>query len=105
MIVVRFKVLCQPDRSDEMAKLMGAVATAARGLDGVIHFDIARDVTNSDAIIATEVFVDRAAMETEEQLPEVAEVVRLLGEDGLLATAPEWTIYQVSHAETPSLAG
>jgi quinol monooxygenase YgiN len=105
VIIVRFKVLCQPERSDEMAKLMGAVAGVARPLEGVIHFDIARDVTNSDAIVATEVFADRDAMEKEEQLPEVAEVVRLLGEDGVLADRPEWTIYEVSRAETPSLDG
>jgi quinol monooxygenase YgiN len=73
---------------------------AARGLPGVIAFDIGRDLTEADALIATEVFEDRAAMEREEALPEVAKVVELM-QGGALAGPPEWTIFEVASSESP----
>lgn len=102
MIVVRFKVRCQGDRTDEVAEAMKDVVQAARSLDGVIHFDVARDLTDPDALIATEVFEDRAAMEREEAMPQVARVVELM-QGGALAGAPEWTIYEVASAESPPM--
>ncbi len=102
MIVVRFKVRCQDGRADEMAAAMAGVSAAARGMDGVDHFDIGRDVTDPNALIATEVFRDRAAMEREEALPEVAAVVELL-QSGALAAPPEWTIYEVASSESPQM--
>jgi len=78
MIVVRFKVQCQPDRTEEVVTAMQGVVGTARSLPGVIHFDIARDLTDSNALIATEVFQDSEAMEREESLPEVAKVVELM---------------------------
>ncbi len=78
MIVVRFKVRCQSDKTSELAAAMKDVVDAARELPGVIHFDIARDLTDADALIATEVFEDRTAMEREETLPEVAKVLELM---------------------------
>ena len=101
MIVVRFKVQCQPDRTDEMLAAMRAVVAPSRALDGVIHFDVARDVTDPDTLIATEVFEDQAAMESQEAQPEVARVVELM-EGGALSAAPEWTIYEVSAVESPA---
>lgn len=81
---------------------MKAVVEAARGLEGVVHFDIARDLTDADALIATEVFEDRAAMEREEALPEVARVVELM-EGGALAGPPEWTRFEVASSESPEM--
>jgi len=78
MIVVRFKVQCQPDRTEDVVAAMQGVVGAARSLPGVIHFDIARDLADSNALIATEVFQDSEAMEREESLPEVAKVVELM---------------------------
>jgi quinol monooxygenase YgiN len=72
MIVVRFKVQCQPDRAGDVVTAMQGVVGAARSLPGVIHFDIARDLTDPNALIATEVFQDGEAMQREESLPEVA---------------------------------
>ena len=102
MIVVRFKIRCQPDRTDEVAAAMRDIVKAARGLPGVLHFDIARDLTDDDALIATEVFEDRDAMAREEELPEVAKVVGLM-EGGALAGPPEWTRYEVASAESPEM--
>lgn len=99
MIVVRFKVRCLPDKTEHVMNAMAAVVTPSRALPGVIHFDIARDVTDPDSLIATEVFEDRAAMELQEEQPEVASVIGLI-EAGALDGAPEWTIYDVASAES-----
>ncbi len=102
MIVVRFKVRCQSDQTSAMAAAMSDLVNAARTLPGVIHFDIARDLTDDDALIATEVFEDRAAMGREEQLPEVAKIVGLM-QAGALAGPPEWTIFEVASSESPTM--
>jgi quinol monooxygenase YgiN len=102
VIVVRFKVQCQPDKTAKLAAAMKDVVDAARELPGVIHFDIGRDLTNADALIATEVFENRAAMEREEALPEVAKVVELM-QSGALAGQPEWTVYDVASSESPAM--
>jgi quinol monooxygenase YgiN len=102
MLLVRFKVRCQPGKTQEMADAMAGVVEAARKLSGVVHFDIGRDITDPDALIATEVFEDRAAMEREEALPEVARVVKLM-QSGALAGQPEWTIYEISSSESPAI--
>jgi quinol monooxygenase YgiN len=102
VIVVRFKVQCQTEKTAELAAAMKEVVDAARELPGVIHFDIARDLTDANALIATEVFDDRAAMEREEALPEVAKVVELM-QSGALAGPPEWTIFDVASSESPAM--
>jgi quinol monooxygenase YgiN len=102
VLVVRFKVTCQPDKAEQMANAMSDVQNAARGLPGVIHFDIARNVADPNAFIATEVFEDRAALQREEAIPEVAAVIALM-EAGALTGPPEWTIYEVASAESPSM--
>ena len=102
MIVVRFKVRCQSDKTSELAAAMKEVVDAARELPGVIHFDIARDLTDADALIATEVFEDRTAMEREETLPEVAKVVELM-QAGALAGPPERTVFEVASSESPTM--
>ena len=101
MVVVRFKLICQPDRTEEVLAAMAAVVGPSRKLPGVIHFDVARDVTDPNALLAVEVFEDRAAMERQEEQPEVAAVVELM-EGGVLAGDPEWTIYDVVSWESPA---
>jgi quinol monooxygenase YgiN len=73
------------------------VVPPSRTLDGVISFDIGRDVTDPDVFIATEIFEDRAALDHQEALPEVAKALGLL--EGSLATEPEATIFHVSSSE------
>jgi quinol monooxygenase YgiN len=92
--------VCQSDKTAEFAAAMNDVVDAARALPGVIHFDIARDLTDADALIATEVFEDRAAMAREEELPEVAKVVELTHSG---AWPPEWTIFDVAASESPAM--
>jgi quinol monooxygenase YgiN len=102
MLVVRFKARVNPDKASDVAQAMAAVVNASRGLEGVHHFDVARDLTDDNAFVATEVFDDRAAMERQEAQPEVARVFELF-QGGALAGPPEYTIYHVASSESPSL--
>ena len=91
MIVVRFKVQCRADRMEEA---LAAVVPPSREVEGVISFDIGRDVVDPDAIIAVEVFEDEAARARQEALPEVATVMGLLPD--ILTAPPEATQFEVS---------
>jgi quinol monooxygenase YgiN len=97
MIVVRFKVTCQPGRTEHALAVFEPVITRSRALDGVVSFDIARDITDPDSIIAVEVFEDRAALERQQALPEVATVMSVLPQ--ILAGPPETAIYHASSSE------
>ena len=97
MIVVRFKAQCQPDKVDQVMAAFEEVIPPSRAVDGVISFDIARDLADPDSFIAVEVFEDRAALDRQESLAEVGKVLAILGES--LAAAPEATIYHVSSSE------
>ena len=94
MIVIRFKVHCQPSRVDEALAAFAAVVAPSREVEGVISFDIARDVIDTNAIIAVEVFEDEAARQRQESLPEVGHIMELLPQ--ILAAPPEATVFQVS---------
>jgi quinol monooxygenase YgiN len=97
MIVVRFKVKCKAEKDEELRAAFQAVVAPSRTVEGVLHFDIARDITDPNAFIATEVFSDRAALERQESLQEVQRVIALL--PTVLAAEPEATIYNVSSSE------
>jgi len=97
MIVVRFKVRCQPDKTEQTMALFEGVIGPSRALDGVISFDIARDLADLDSFIGIEVFEDRAALKRQESLPEVGKVFAVL-EDSLVAE-PQATIFHVSSSE------
>ncbi len=96
MIVIRFRVQVQPDHVDEALEAFAAVVEPSRQLEGVISFDIARDVTDSSAIIAVEVFEDEDARKRQEAQPEVQRVMQLLPE--VLAAPPEATVFDVASA-------
>ena len=102
MLIVRFKMRCRPERTAEMVALMTAVAHAGRQLPGVIHFDIARELIDENAIVCTEIYEDREAMDREEALPEVPPVLQLI-DAGALVEPPEWTIYEVASFESPPM--
>ncbi len=97
MIVVRFKVQCQPEKTEQVMAAFKEVIAPSRRVDGVLNFDIGRDVGDLDSFIATEVFADRAALERQESLPEVAKTLGILEES--LAAEPEATIFHVSSSE------
>ena len=97
MIVVRFKVQCQPEKTEAVLTALEEVIAPSRALAGVISFDIARDLADPSSFIATEVFEDRAALDRQESLPEVAKVLAILEES--LLVEPEATIFHVSSSE------
>ena len=97
MIVVRFKVHCQPDKVERVIGAFEEVIAPSQAIDGVISFDIARDLADPDSFIAVEVFEDRAALDRQESLPEVARTLAVLGDS--LAAPPEATIFHVSASE------
>ena len=97
MIVVRFKLQCRPEKTEEALAALSEVARASRGVEGVSSFDIGRDVTDPDAFVAVEVFEDRAALDRQESLPETQRALGLLGD--LVAAPPEATIFNVSSSE------
>ncbi len=94
MLVLRFKVQCQPDKTERALTAFKAVIAPSREVEGVISFDIAQDLADPNSIIAIEVFEDEAARERQESLPEVANVMNLLPE--AIAAPPEATAFQVS---------
>jgi quinol monooxygenase YgiN len=75
MIIARFKVRCHPDKADTVAAVLQDVVAPSRATEGVISFDIGRDVAEPHAFIATEIFEDRAALDRQESLPEVAKAM------------------------------
>ena len=97
MIVVRFKVQCQPEKTEQAMAAFQEIVAVSRPLDGVVSFDMGRDITDPDSFIALEVFEDQAALERQESLPVVEKTVGLLEE--LLAAEPEATIFNVSSSE------
>jgi quinol monooxygenase YgiN len=95
MIVARFKVQSRPERTDEVAAAIAAVEAPSRKLQGVVHFDVARSLTDANTFVVVEVFEDRSALERQEEQDEVAAVLRLV-EAGALARDPEWTVWEGS---------
>ena len=97
MIIGRFKVKCKPEKTDQALALFREIVAASRPLDGAIHFDMGRDITDPDSFLAFEVFADRAALDRQESLPVVQKTLGLLPE--ILVGEPEWTIFHVSSSE------
>lgn len=97
MIVVRFKVTCQPGTAEQARAAFSQCIAPSRAVEGVISFDIGSDISDSDSFIATEVFTDREALDRQESLEVVQQTIGLLG--GILAAPPEATIYHVASSE------
>ena len=97
MIVIRFKVRCRPEKAEDLRTAFEAVVAPSRMVEGVLNFDIARDITDPNSFIATEVFADRPALDRQESLPEVQRVIALLPD--VLAAEPEATVYEVSSSQ------
>ena len=97
MLVIRFKVRCQGEKTDRVRAAFRDVIAPSRAVAGVVSFDIANDLADPDSFIATEVFEDQAARDRQESLPEVGKVMAILPES--LAAPPEATMFHVSSSE------
>jgi quinol monooxygenase YgiN len=94
MVILRFKIRSKPDKSDELMSALAEIITPARATNGVINFDIARDLLDPDSFIATAIYDDGAALERQESLAEVDRVMAMLPES--LVAPPERTIFDAS---------
>jgi quinol monooxygenase YgiN len=95
MIIGRFKVQCHPDRAEEMAVAIAAVEAPSRALPGVVHFDVARSLTDPNSFVVTEVFEDRRALDRQNAQEEVARVLALV-QTGALTGDLEWTVWEAT---------
>src|SRR6201988_1922401 len=91
MIVVCFKVQCRPDRTEAVRDALAAVVAPARATEGGISFDIAQDLSDPNAFIATEGFADQAARDRQESLHEVASAMARLPDS--IAAPPQVNEY------------
>ena len=94
MLILRQKMQAKPDKSDEFMAALAEIIAPARATNGVINFDIARDLLDTDSFVATAVYDDGAALELQESLPEVDRVMAMLPES--LVAPPERTIFDAS---------
>lgn len=98
MIIGRFAVQCRPDRTEEMAAAIAAVQAPSLALPGVVHFDVARSLTDPDAFVVTEVFEDRAALDRQNAQAEVAAVLDIVRSGGLVRDK-EWNVWEATPTE------
>jgi quinol monooxygenase YgiN len=97
VIVVRFKVRSRSGKTEPLIAAFKEIIAASRPLQGVVSFDIGRDLADPDSFVATEVFEDKAALDRQEALAEVQRTMSLLGE--VAAEPPTATIFHVSSSE------
>ena len=95
MIVARFVVRCRPERTEEVAAAIAAVEAPSRELPGVVHFDVARCLTDPDTLVVLEVFEDEQALQRQNAQAEVAAVLGLV-DAGAVTRDPEWTVWTTS---------
>jgi quinol monooxygenase YgiN len=94
MVILRFKVRSNADKSDELMAALAEIITPARATEGVINFDIARVLHEPDSFIATAVYEDGPALERQESLAQVHRVMAMLPES--VVAPPERTIFEAS---------
>lgn len=88
---------CKPERAEQARSAFEAVVARSREVEGVMSFDIARDIVDPDSFIAIEVFADHAALDRQESLAVVQQTIAVLPE--LLSGEPEATIFHVASYE------
>jgi quinol monooxygenase YgiN len=98
MIILRQKMRSKPDKSNDLMAALAAIVPGARATQGVISLDIARDLLDPVAFIATGVYENGAALERQESAPEVHSAMAMFSE--LLAAPPERMIYDASFDPT-----
>lgn len=97
MLIVRFAFRCHPGRADDAIAALAPVVVASRALPGVIAIDIARDIVDPDAFVATELYEDRDALDRQMALPETIAGLAAL-RDGIVAER-EALIHHVDRTE------
>jgi quinol monooxygenase YgiN len=93
MIIGRFRVECRPEWTERICEAMAAVEGPSRELPGVVHFDVARSLTDPNCFIAAEFFEDRDAFDRQNAQAEVAALLALI-DQGALTRDYEWTTWE-----------
>src|SRR6478609_1370897 len=94
MIILRQQMRSKPERTDDVFAALSAIVPGAQATPGVISLDIARDLLDPDAFVATGIYEDGAALERQESAPEVHTAMAMFSES--LIAPPERTIYDAS---------
>ncbi|MCD2192029.1 antibiotic biosynthesis monooxygenase [Actinomycetospora endophytica] len=95
MIIGRFRIQCRPEWTEKVATTIAAVEAPSRELPGVVHFDIARSVTDPNTFLAVEVFENREALDRQNAQREVADLLALV-DAGALTGDLEWTVWETT---------
>ena len=69
MVIMRFKVKVRAEQAEDVRAALHAVIEPSRALEGVVHFDIARDLSDPHAFIATEVYDSKSALDARRRYP------------------------------------
>lgn len=93
MVIGRFKVQCRPEWTERVGAAIAVVEAPSRALPGVVHFDVARSLTEPDTFVVVEVFEDVAALDRQNAQTEVAALLDLVRQ-GALTRELEWTVWQ-----------
>src|SRR5260370_42256818 len=94
MIILRQQMHSKSERTDDVLAALAAIIPGARATQGVVKLDIARDLLDPDAFVATGIYEDGAALTRQESAPEVHTAMAMFQES--LAAPPERTIYDAS---------
>ena len=94
MIILRQRMRSKSERTDDVLAALAAIIPGARGTQGVISLDIARDLLDPDSFVATGIYEDGAALKRQESAPEVHTAMAMFSE--ALAAPPDRTIYDAS---------
>jgi quinol monooxygenase YgiN len=94
MIILRQRMVSKPEKRDEVLAALAAIVAGARATQGVVSLDIAGDLLDRDAFVATGIYEDGAALERQESAPEVHRAMAMFGE--ALQAPPERTLYDAS---------
>src|SRR3977135_4084455 len=91
MIILRQQMRSKSERADDVLAALAVIIPGARATQGVISFDIARDLLDPGSFVATGIYEDGAALERQEVAPEVHKARAMCAEG--LAAPPDRTIY------------
>ena len=94
MIILRQRMRSKPEKRDDVTAALAAIVGPARATHGVVSLDIARDLLDPDAFVATGIYEDGAALERQESAQEVHKAMATFPE--WLIAPPERTIYDAS---------
>jgi quinol monooxygenase YgiN len=96
MIILRQQMRSKPERTDDVLAALAAIIPDARGIQGVISLDIARDLLDPDSFVATGIYEDSSALQRQESALAVHRAMAMFSE--ALAAPPDRMVFDASRA-------